>query len=146
MFTFRVVDLALNRAAKPWFHQYSDPAWCHLWLCFWRTNLQPCYFTIIFFWGGLWNPTGSQSNYLVVHFRPASFFSDFSAKLLPIRWWFQLIYILTNVKLHHFPKELHKKNMLRPAPTYSNAILPLPKISHFFVEYFYHGVLQSQDA
>ena len=20
--------------AKPWFHQYLDPAWCHLWLCF----------------------------------------------------------------------------------------------------------------
>ena len=26
MFTFRVVDLSLNRAAKPWFHQYLDPA------------------------------------------------------------------------------------------------------------------------
>ena len=29
--TFRVVDLALNQAAKPWFHQYLDPAWYHLW-------------------------------------------------------------------------------------------------------------------
>ena len=28
---FRVVDLALNQAAKPWFHQYLDPAWYHLW-------------------------------------------------------------------------------------------------------------------
>ena len=27
----RVVDLALNQAAKPWFHQYLDPAWYHLW-------------------------------------------------------------------------------------------------------------------
>ena len=26
----RVVDLALNQAAKPWFHQYLDPAWYHL--------------------------------------------------------------------------------------------------------------------
>ena len=26
-----VVDLALNQAAKPWFHQYLDPAWYHLW-------------------------------------------------------------------------------------------------------------------
>ena len=30
----RVVDLALNQAAKPWFHQYLHPAWYHLWLCF----------------------------------------------------------------------------------------------------------------
>ena len=29
--TFRLVDLALNQAAKPWFHQYLDPAWYHLW-------------------------------------------------------------------------------------------------------------------
>ena len=28
-----VVDLALNQAAKPWFNQYLDPAWYHLWLC-----------------------------------------------------------------------------------------------------------------
>ena len=27
----KVVDLALNQAAKPWFHQYLDPAWYHLW-------------------------------------------------------------------------------------------------------------------
>ncbi len=27
----RVVDLTLNQAAKPWFHQYLDPAWYHLW-------------------------------------------------------------------------------------------------------------------
>ncbi len=27
----RVVDLALNQAAKPWFHQYLDPVWYHLW-------------------------------------------------------------------------------------------------------------------
>ena len=26
-----VVDLALNQAAKPLFHQYLDPAWYHLW-------------------------------------------------------------------------------------------------------------------
>ena len=25
------VDLSLNQAAKPWFHQYLDPAWYHLW-------------------------------------------------------------------------------------------------------------------
>ena len=28
---FRVVDLALNPAAKTCFHQYLDPAWYHLW-------------------------------------------------------------------------------------------------------------------
>ena len=28
--TIRVVDLALNQAAKPWSHQYLDPAWYHL--------------------------------------------------------------------------------------------------------------------
>ena len=27
----RVVDLTLNQAAKPWFHQYLVPAWYHLW-------------------------------------------------------------------------------------------------------------------
>ena len=27
----RVVDLALNQAAKPWFHQYLDLSWYHLW-------------------------------------------------------------------------------------------------------------------
>ena len=27
----RVVDLARNQAAKPWFHQYLDPVWYHLW-------------------------------------------------------------------------------------------------------------------
>ena len=26
-----LVDLSLNQAAKPWFHQYLDPAWYHLW-------------------------------------------------------------------------------------------------------------------
>ena len=41
----RVVDLALNQAAKPWCHQYLDPAWYHLWLCFRKNigdlNMQP---------------------------------------------------------------------------------------------------------
>ena len=33
----KVVDLALNQAAKPWFHQYLDPDEYHLWrLCFRR--------------------------------------------------------------------------------------------------------------
>ena len=27
----RVVDLSLNQAAKPWFHQYLDPLETHLW-------------------------------------------------------------------------------------------------------------------
>ena len=26
-----LVDLSLNQAAKPWFHQYLDPASYHLW-------------------------------------------------------------------------------------------------------------------
>ena len=26
-----LVDLSLNQAASPWFHQYLDPAWYHLW-------------------------------------------------------------------------------------------------------------------
>ena len=137
MFTCRVVDLSLNRAAKPWFHHYLDPAKLPSVALFPEDKSATLLFHHHFFWGGLWNTTGSQSNYLVVHFRPASFFSDFGAKLLPIRWWFQLIYILTNVKLYHFPKELNKKNMLKPpAPAYSNAILPLPKISPFLVEDF----------
>ena len=43
----RVVDLSLNQADKPWFHQYSDPDRYHLWLCLFSenvegTNLQPC--------------------------------------------------------------------------------------------------------
>ena len=32
LLAFRVVDLARKiQAAKPWFHQYVDPAWYHLW-------------------------------------------------------------------------------------------------------------------